>query len=316
MSTRYQSLRKALNLFDLLVGDDFQSKATLASSLGIEPRTVKGYIDVLEEFGWPIERSGKGFRLSDVGAAARFTEADLLLVAILLAQGSSTLPAAEFERLSTKLVSLLPQPSVTKVRELHDKVEQIGGRSGEIHVLTCIGRCLSDPHYQLVADYQKSDDEQPQRRQLLPLKLRYQKESWYIDCHDLEKNGFRSFRVDRFLSVQLLRQDQPIPHPDPACGSSHKWDFGHEEPVEVTIEATERLAKWLEQNPEHDSQQILSQDGSWLISYRVRKLEFFVDWVLGLRGAKPVHPPALLETVEARCRAFLETGGTLGVEWG
>ncbi len=96
MGESYQSLRKALSLFDLLIGDEFQSKAKLAETLEIAPRTVKGYIDVFEEFAWPIERSRKGFKLSESGAATRFTGDDLLLLAILLAHGASTLPSKEF----------------------------------------------------------------------------------------------------------------------------------------------------------------------------------------------------------------------------
>lgn len=316
MGESYQSLRKALSLFDLLIGDEFQSKAKLAETLEIAPRTVKGYIDVFEEFAWPIERSRKGFKLSESGAAAGFTEDDLLLLAILLAHGSSTLPSKEFERISKKLVGLLPEPSVSKVKKLNDKVEQIGGRSGEIEILASVGRCLFDPHYQLVADYRKTEENEPQRRQLLPVKIRYQNGCCYIDCYDLEKGKERSFRLDRFVRAQLLKHESPLSCPAEQDASTHKWDFGAGEEIEVTIELSERLARWLQESPIHPSQNIVRIEDTWLATYKVRRLDFFVDWVMSLRGVKPLQPPPLIEAVQDRCRAFQETGGTLEVEWG
>lgn len=312
----YQSLRKALTLFDLLVGDEFQTKAALGTFLGLDPRTVKGYIDVLEEFGWPVERSRRGFRLSPTGAAARFSEDDLLLLAILLAHGAATLPPAEFERLSRKLESLLPETSVSKVREFHDKVEHSGGRSPEIQVLAQIGRCLSDARCQIVADYQKTDGGEPQRRILLPIKLRYQHDCCYVDCHDLEKGSERSFRLDRFVKIQIVKQDIPLSKPESKGVSTHKWDFGDAEVISVSLQVTDRLARWLRQNPEHPSQDLEQHDCGWIVTYQVRHMGFLLDWVMSLRGAKALSPPELVNAVQARCSAVLQTGGTLEVEWG
>lgn len=226
------------------------------------------------------------------------------------------LPALEFERLSKKLLGLLPENSLSKVQKLNNNVENIGARTSEIEVLTCIGRCLSDPHYQISADYQKNAEEQPQRRQLLPFKLRYQGNCCYVDCHDLEKSVDRSFRVDRFVSVSLLRQESPIPRPTTKIDSTHKWDFGDGPEIQVGLQISERLARWLMDKPEHPSQQLCRQDEDWQVTYTVRRLDFFVDWVLSLRGARPLAPASLIAAVQERCRSFLETGGTLEVEWG
>lgn len=317
MARTYKSLHKALTVFELLQGEELRTKQELADAVGVEPRTVKSYIETFREFGWPIESEhAKGFRLPVSAVAGKFTEEELLLFAILLAQGASVLPGAEFERLSAKLFALLPDSSTGRVRGLNTRIEGEACRAQEMAVLAAVGRCLADPHLQLVADYKKNDEDEVRRRQLLPVKLRYQDGCCYLDCFDLEKRGERSFRLDRFVSVQLLRQSEPIRRPIQEVEATHKWDFGHDEPVAVRLEVSERLWRWLKEKPEHGSQVLSECDGSHFAGFEVRRLDFFVDWVMGLRGARALAPMELVEAVRERALALLDSEGTLGMEWG
>lgn len=316
MSEKYQSLRRALEVFELLQGDEYVTKRQLADSVGVEARTVKDYLDVFCSYDWPIERKhARGFRLASHAAIQKFSEEELLYLAILMAQGAATLPGEKFEKLSRKLLNMLPPSSLEKVETLHRQVEKTGAAVHPVEVLSAIGKCLADPCLQIVADYQKTDDEETQRREVVPIKLRFESDFCYVDVYDLQKKGHRSFRLDRFKRVSLLRQSEPISRPS-EVKKAHKWDFGENKPIVVRIETTERLHNWLRENPAHSSQRLAQQNGTYQAEYTVRRLSFFVDWVVSLRGARAMEPAELTEAVRSRCRALLETGGTMNVEWG
>jgi predicted DNA-binding transcriptional regulator YafY len=312
---KYQSLNKALTLFDTLQAREFISGSELAAALETDRRTVQAYVATLKKFDWPIESSRKGYRLSELGASARLNERELLFLAILLAQGTSVLPAHELKTLSSKITSLLSRRAQSQVQELNDRVSAVPTTANDIDVLVAVGRCLSDPNLQLVVDYQKTRDSPVERRNILPLKLRYQDESCYVDSWDLDKKGSRSYRLDRFVRVQMLRQDAPIPRPPKSVTETHKWDFGSDEPLTVTLHLAPRLASWLKENPEHHSQDIQATNGSTLVHYTIKRLDLFVDWFMSLRGAQAIAPPELVQMAKERAQTIAESGGTLGLEW-
>ena len=195
---KYKSIRKALSLFDALDAERFQSSKVLGLAVGVRDRTVQDYLDLFKEFDWPVESShAKGHRLSELVASARLTEKELFLFAILLTQGGSTLPSGEFETLSTKLTRLLSKASRSQVASFHEKVESESLPYQDFETLAAAGRCLADPHFQIVMDYQKGPDEPVERRNILPLALKHKQGYFYVDSFDLDKKGFRSYRLDR-----------------------------------------------------------------------------------------------------------------------
>lgn len=311
-----ESLRKALHLFDALHGSDFKSARQLAEEIGTRPRTVQGYIGVFRDFDWPIESShAKGYRVSGVGLGTQLTERELVLLAVLLAQGSSLLPSEDFEKLTYKLTELLTPSAQSKLEEIQGKLSVDGNSLRDLEVLTAVGRCFSDDRLQMVMDYKKTVDSDPVRRNVVPLRLRHQDGWYYVDVYDLDKQGTRSFRLDRFQKVQLLRQNHPIPRPAGGVEETHKWDFGDDDEQAVAIEVTPKLGAWLKEKPVHRSQVIQERDKTWVLTFKVKRLDMFVDWFMGLRGARVLDPPRLTEMVKERARSLIEDAGTLNIHW-
>ena len=313
-----ESLRKALRLFDLLHGPDFKSAPELATELQVKPRTIQGYVQVFREFDWPVESShAKGYRVTNNGLSMSLTERELVIVAVLLAHGGSLIPTVDFERLTQKLNELLTPLAQSRIDQLQSKLSaEAASPLKDLEALTAIGRCLADPHLQMVMDYKKSDDALPERRQAVPLTLRHQDGWYYVDVFDLQKLANRSFRLDRIQRIQILRQDKPIPRPSARLEDTHKWDFGQDEPIEVSLEATPRLGAWLQERPIHRSQIVTESGDRWRISYRVKRLDAFVDWFLGLRGARAVGPTLFLAKVKERAALLANPEGTFHLEWG
>lgn len=313
------SLEKGLAFFDLLTPDSWQSSESLGRHLGVKSRAVKKYASLLMAYGWPIlgdKGKGRGYKLSESGVDnLRFTSRDLFSLAILLAHGSSTLPAYEANKLKSKLKSLLPDPARVHVSTLEELVTVQGFAPKEWDLVEMVGTCLYDRCCSLVVDYRKDPDSETERRHLLPKKIRAQGSTLYLDLFDLDKQQTRSFRFDRILRANLLRQDQPHAEPEVTEFETHKWDFGSGTPTEVRIEVTRGLGHWLRENPEHPSQCIASAGERDLVTYQVRRLELFADWLLGLRGARVVGPDSLRDLVRNRARAWLEDQGTLSVAW-
>ena len=146
--------------------------------------------------------------------------------------------------------------------------------------------------------------------------FRYQDGSCYVDSLDLDKNGARSYRLDRFVKTSLLRQEHPISRvPTDEVLETHKWDFGDGELTNVKIKVRAPLAAWLEEKPVHSTQSIVRDGDNFLVSFQIRKLELFVDWVMSLRGAQAIEPPELVSRVKLRAQTILEQSGTLNVHW-
>ena len=312
-----ESLRKALRLFDLLHGQDFKSAPELAAELQVKPRTIQGYVQVFREFDWPVDSShAKGYRVINNGLSVSLTERELMIVAVLLAQGGSLIATADFERLIQKLSDLLTPSAQSKIGQLQRKLSAASGSPlKDLETLTAIGRCLADPHLQMVMDYKKYASAASERRQAVPLTLRHQDGWYYVDVFDLEKSASRSFRLDRIQRIQILRQDKPIPRPTDRLEDTHKWDFGQGEPIKVSMEATPRLGAWLRERPVHYRQAITESADRWRISYEVKRLDAFVDWFMGLRGARAVGPTLFLAKVKERAALLANPEGTFDLEW-
>ncbi len=316
---RLSSLEKGLLFYDLLLPDRWQSARTIGEQIGVDQRTIKSYARLLMDYGWPIlsqNGRGRGYKLDGVTPESlRFTPRDLFTLAILLAQGSTVLPSLEANKLKAKLRALLPEDSRSQVENLEELISAQGFAPRDWDLVEKVGTCLYDRRYSLVIEYQGRTDEVPGRRQVLPLGIRSSENVLYLDLFDLDKRAHRSFRFDRIHRATLLKQNCAYDEPPAKSFEVHKWDFGSDPFVDASLEVSPSLAHWLIENPEHPSQTLREEEGRHYAAYRVRRLELFADWVIGLRGARVVQPPELHDLVRQRAQAWLNDDGTLNLGW-
>lgn len=313
------SLEKGLLFYDSLLCEEWQSSESLGTLIGVDQRTIKKYASLLRDYGWPVlsaKGKGKGYKLGEICPdTLRLTSRDLFTLAILLAQGSSMLPSAEATKLKSKLKALLPNAARQRVSNLEELVSVQGFEPKDWDLVEHIGTGLSDRRYSLLLDYQGSSDAEIQRRHVLPIRIRSKNAVWYLDLFDLVKSKARSFRFDRIRRAVLLKQECYHPEPEAEEFTDHKWDFGSGEAIQVAIEVTESLANWLGENPEHHSQRIKILGTRIHVTYEIRRVELFADWVMSLRGARIVGPEILKKIVRTRATSWLSDQGTLGVSW-
>lgn len=310
-----QSLRKALTIYDLLDSEEPQTAMQLGSPVGVKPRAVREYIAAFRDFGWPIESlHAKGYRRETESLNLSLSEGDLFLLAILLAEAGSALPTEQAARLSRKLVTALRSDSRARVEALRQRVESPPSKSPglqDFETVSAVGRCLSDPRCSLTIWYQKFDEPEAHKREIVPLKFRHQDGWFYVDSWDLQKREQRNFRIDRITRCAVLQHPNSVPRPDGGTGQTHKWDFGDSAPVLVTLELSPELSAWLKENPQHPSQEL---EGN-RVRYSVRRLDLLTDWVMGLRGARVIEPDEVRTMVRDRAKALFEEGGTLEISW-
>ncbi len=274
---------------------------------------------VFKEWGWPIEsRDGRagGYRLEYVlPKDIHFTPSELMAFAIFSCQGSSVLPATEAEKLKGKLKALFSAPTRRGVDALEGAITVKALAANDWELMEHVYACLSDPHCMLVLDYQKPTETEPTRREVYPVKMRVENQVFYLDLVQPPESKVKSFRFDRIKRACRVRQDQPFHPVEKTCTEDHKWDFGSGDVVPVELEVTPGLARWLRENPEHPSQELRTESERCFVSYQVKRVNLFADWVLSLRGARVVGPEELRVAIADRARAWLGVDGTLGVPW-
>jgi predicted DNA-binding transcriptional regulator YafY len=195
---------RLLRLLGLLQTRPEWSGGELADRLGVSTRTLRRDVDKLRELDYPVHAGmgpGGGYRL---GAGARLPplllddeEAMAVAVALRTATGGSVAGIGEASlRALVKLEQVLPSPLRHRVQALQiATVEVPGTPSVDAEVLAAAATACRD-HQRLRFDYHDHRDA-PSVRVTEPLQLVAWGRRWYLVAWDLERDDWRTFRVDR-----------------------------------------------------------------------------------------------------------------------
>ena len=156
--------------------------------------------------------------------------------------------------------------------------------------------------------YQSIGRGESSRRTVEPYGLVFLNSHWYLAARDVEKDGFRNFRVSRIteVSVNEARKGTPdyqIPETFSLrehARSRNAWELGDEQALEATVEirgtsgaamAAEALGTPIGANTAHRH-------------YAVRRVDVFARWLLSFAGELvPLAPPALVEEYRRQIEA-------------
>ncbi len=137
-----------------------------------------------------------------------------------------------------------------------------------VRILRMAGRNSSSEHFQTVAGallqrqrlfiryHGRSDDTETQR-EISPQRLTHYRDNWYLDAWCHQKNGLRSFAVDRLREAKLLAQaaqDIPEEQLDAHFASSYGIFAGAPKHTAVLRFSAER-ARWVAEEQWHPQQQ-------------------------------------------------------------
>ncbi|MFD9910102.1 helix-turn-helix transcriptional regulator [Streptomyces sp. NPDC059063] len=198
---------RLLRLLSLLQAHREWSGADLADRLGVTPRTVRRDVDRLRELGYPVNASpgtGGGYQL---GAGAELPpllldddEAVAVAVGLRTAAGQGIEGIGESSvRALGKLEQVLPSRlrrrvgalNAFTVPMLHTPSEQTVDAS----VLTELAAVCRDSE-RLRFDY-RDHNGSSSRRAVEPHRLVCTERRWYLVAWDLDRDDWRTFRVDR-----------------------------------------------------------------------------------------------------------------------
>jgi predicted DNA-binding transcriptional regulator YafY len=202
-----QTSARLLSLLSLLQMRREWTGAELAGRLEIDVRTVRRDVDKLRSLGYPVESArgvAGGYRLGAGGELPPLLldDAEAVAVAVGLRTAASGSIAGIEEasvRAMTKLEQLLPSRLRRRVKALGDVTSAFSFQAPDSRIdadhLTDVAAACRDG-MQLRFAYVARDD-QPSERRTEPAALVYSGWRWYLVAWDLDREDWRTFRVDR-----------------------------------------------------------------------------------------------------------------------
>ena len=205
---------RALSLLNLLQTHRHWPGSELAARLGVTERTVRRDVERLRDLGYRIESSPGatgGYRL-EAGSAVPpllLTDEEAVAMAIGLRIAASDRLVSGPETTLTalaKLEQVLPAPLRRRVNALADTVQPAGIRSGAPVSTEVLGElALACRDHERVRFTYTSASGEVTRRRVEPHVLAPADRHWYLLCWDLERDAWRTFRVDRLADVEHTR---------------------------------------------------------------------------------------------------------------
>ena len=216
---------RVLTLLGLLQQRRVWTGPELAERMGVTTRTVRRDVERLRTLGYPVhagQGAGGGYRLGAGQALPPLLlddeEAIATAVSLLAGAGGAVAGAGDAAlRTLTKLDRVLPARLRHEVRALAASVESFGrGRTPvDADVLMTLARACRD---EVEVGFGYPSRGTPGDRHVEPYRLVASDRQWYLLGYDLDRDDWRTFRVDRMSEVRARTwRFRPRPAPDAAA---------------------------------------------------------------------------------------------------
>lgn len=199
---------RVLTLLGLLQQRAIWTGAELAERLAVTPRTVRRDVDRLRTLGYQVHASqgvGGGYQLGPGQDLPPLLlddeEAIAIAVSLLAGAGDAVTGAGDAAlRALTKLDQVLPTRLRHEVHALSSSVESFGGGRTPVDsdVLLTLARACRD---EVEMGFGYPSGGEVGRRRVEPHRLVASDRRWYLLAYDLDRDDWRSFRVDRMTDV-------------------------------------------------------------------------------------------------------------------
>ncbi|MDH2426013.1 YafY family protein [Sphaerisporangium sp. TRM90804] len=199
---------RVLTLLGLLQQRQVWTGPELADRLGVTPRTVRRDVERLRTLGYQVHASqgvGGGYQLGpgqDLPPLLLDDEEAIATVVSLLAGADGAVAGAGDAALRalTKLDQVLPTRLRHEVRALSGSVESFGGGRAPVdpEVLMTLARACRG---EVEAGFGYPSGGEVRRRRVEPYRLVASDRRWYLLAYDLDRDDWRSFRLDRITGV-------------------------------------------------------------------------------------------------------------------
>ena len=299
--TRAKKWTRLMALIHRIAAEPGQSSQQLADAMGCTPRTIFRDVRELEDIGLPLYSDG-GYRFAADGFLPRLALTPQELLALFL--GARMLESVGAQELAPharggleKLLRATGEQGRPDVGAWRSQVQvsEMPEDTGVDQLLPL--QAVIGNGRQLRLHYRGMKDTSVRVRIVDPLGLMCFRQVWYLHAYDPQEQGTRNFRLSRLEGWESL--PTPAQHTarmDLADAVYHRWDVEGDARVTVELRVTDKLARWLEENPPHPSQKI---DGQRVL-YEVSDLVAVSRWVSSLHGLEVVAPPRLRQEMARR----------------
>jgi predicted DNA-binding transcriptional regulator YafY len=201
---------RLLRLLTLLQARPTWSGGELADRLEVTPRTLRRDIDRLRSLGYPVESTAGaagGYKLGEGASLPPLhldeEEATAVFVGLYTAAGSGVADSAALRALS-KLERVLPARTKRKLATLRASVVKLADRTPSVSlagVATLAAACSE----RLVTRFGYQGQGGPTLREVEPLRIVQAGRRWYLVAWDVQKQDWRTFRVDRIRDLETTK---------------------------------------------------------------------------------------------------------------
>ncbi|WP_432510921.1 helix-turn-helix transcriptional regulator [Kineococcus sp. SYSU DK001] len=210
---------RVLRLLELLQRRSRWTAADLAAELGVTDRSVRRDVDRLRSLGYPVPATagaGGGYRL---GAGARLPplllddeEAVATAICLRVAAGGTVTGVDDAAvRTLAKLDQVMPPRLRERVRAVHAATQTLTAPGTPIDpdLLVALAHACRD-HRRTRFTHRDAE------RTVEPVRMVTTGRRWYLVAYDLDRDDWRTFRLDRVHDVHVTTLTcPPRPHPDP-----------------------------------------------------------------------------------------------------
>lgn len=134
-------------------------------------------------------------------------------------------------------------------------------------------------------------------RRVQPHRLQFERGHWYLSGQDVDREGVRSFRLDRFSGPAVTGRAASFDRPDSVTGVRLRpWEYGDGEPVAADVLLDAAIAAVVRN--EHPGLEVIEEraDGSVVVRLAVRSVPGLRSFVLGLLDRGELLGPAELRS--------------------
>ncbi|MFE0171153.1 helix-turn-helix transcriptional regulator [Streptomyces sp. NPDC059002] len=199
---------RVLTLLGLLQRRRVWTGPELAERLGVTTRTVRRDVERLRTLGYPVHAGqgvGGGYQLGPGQDLPPLLlddeEAIATAVSLMAGAGGAVAGAGDAAlRALTKLDQVLPTRLRHEVRALAGSVELFGAGQAPVDpvVLMTLARACRD---EVEAGFTYPSGGEVRQRRVEPYRLVASDRRWYLLAYDLDRDDWRTFRVDRMTDV-------------------------------------------------------------------------------------------------------------------
>ena len=205
-----QTTARVLRLLDLLQSRPVWSGTELADRLGVTTRSVRRDVERLRDLGYPVNAehgAGGGYQL---GAGRRLpplllddTEAVAVAVCLRLAAGGTVEGLGEAAvRTLAKLDQVLPGRLRSQVEAIHAATVTLDSTGPVVDAQTLLALARASREHERVAFTYAAQRGEVTERRVEPYRLVATGRRWYLLAWDVDRDDWRTFRLDRISEVE------------------------------------------------------------------------------------------------------------------